>query len=111
MAPAGRLHAGVVSGKTACRSLANSRQQVVEAHIRQAGNRPLLVEAPRVCYKFDAKRYLEAGRAAGAMAIAFNRAQVGQTGRNVVDLGPRLRDRQWNQVGTCFSGSPMMSPA
>ena len=92
-----RLHAELVSRKTALRTLANSRQRIVEAYVSQLGKRPLLVKTRGVYYRFDAEGYLDMGSAAEAVAIAVDRAQEGLAGQNVVDLGPRLRDRQWRR--------------
>ena len=90
-----RLHAELASGRAALRKFANSRQRIVEAYIRQFGRQPLLVKARGVYYSFDAQGHLDVGSAAEVMANALDRAEDGRAGPNVVDLGPRLRDRQW----------------
>jgi hypothetical protein len=92
-----RLHAELASGRAALRKFANSRQRIVEAYIRQFGRQPLLVKARGVYYSFDAQGHLDVGSAAEVMANALDRAEDGRAGPNVVDLGPRLRDRQWKR--------------
>ena len=94
-----RLHVELVSARTALSALANSRQRVVEAYVSRVGKRPLLVKAREVYYSFDAQGYLDVASAAEAMAIAVD-SHEGQTGHNVVSLGPRLRDRQWRREHT-----------
>jgi len=62
-----RLHAGVVLGKTARRSLASSRQRIVEAYVR----RHCLVEARGLFHSFDAGGYLDISGATEAIMTGY----------------------------------------
>ena len=95
-----RLHADLASGRAALSEFANSRQRIVEVYIRQFGRQPLLVKARGIYYSFDAQGYLDVGSAAEVIAIALDRALETRAGHNIVDLGPRLRDRQWRREHT-----------
>jgi hypothetical protein len=95
-----RLHRDLVAGRATLRSVANSRQRIVEAQIRRLGNQALMVKARGVYYSFDAHGHLDVGNAAEAMVGIIDRARESPARYNVVDLGPRLRDRQWKREHT-----------
>ena len=59
-----------------------------------------MLKARGVYFCFDEHGRLDLSGAAEVMAIVVDRAKGRQQGANVVDLGPRMRERQWRSDHT-----------